>query len=728
MNRRTAAALAGYTAAALLSVAAAVWLLQLRGADLRVPFDYRGDTFLYALTIKGVLERGWYLVNPLLGAPGGLELHDFPFADGFHHLAVRALGLFTSDWALVLNLYFLLGFPLIALAALAVFRHFRVSWVPALVGSLLYAFLPARLLKGESHIFMVSFFEVPLALLVVLWVCGDHPPFWRQGEIAIELRGGRTLAAVLIALFTAFTGLYYAFFTICLLLLGGLWGSLTRRSWGNALAGLALTGVIVTGLAVSGWPTLRYHTENGGNPLVAQRGSAEAELNGMKIIQLVLPVEGHRIPLLAKVSHHYSATAPLVNENSTTALGAVGAIGFLVLLAVILLGPRRERTREDLWRTLAVLNLMALLIATVGGFSSVIAYVLTPQIRSYSRMNVVVGFFALFAVVLLLERLWRRKRWAGAVVAPLVLGLGLLDQVTAAAVRPYPATRATFASDAALVHQIEAAVPRGAMIFQLPYLAFPEESTRPPGIEDYDPLRPYFHSSTLRWSYPTMRGRPGDDWVKIVSGRGVGELVPLISDTGFEGLLIDRQGYPDRARALEDELAGTLGAAPLVSPDQRLAFFNLGPYNQRAHASQTPAQREQARERARHPLLFTWGSGFSDPEQDEHDVFRWCSGSCVLRVDNNGPTDRQASIKMRLQAAQPPAPLFIEGDLLTETLELPPAGLALERTLKVPPGSHLLRLRSTGKPAHAPADPRVLIFRAMEYALGEKLEETASAR
>src|SRR5262245_37448642 len=118
MNRRETAAVAGYAAAALLAACAAAWLLDLPRADLRVPFDYRGDTLLYGLTAKAIVDHGWYLTNPLLGAPFGLELHDYPFADGFHHLVLRGMAVLSSDWALNFNLYFLLGFPLIALAAL----------------------------------------------------------------------------------------------------------------------------------------------------------------------------------------------------------------------------------------------------------------------------------------------------------------------------------------------------------------------------------------------------------------------------------------------------------------------------------------------------------------------------------------------------------------------------------------------------------------------------------
>src|SRR5437016_5944398 len=99
-------------------------------------------------------------------------MHDFPSAESFHLLVIKAMTLFSSDWALLFNLYYLIGFPLVAVAAFAVFRRFRMAFVPALACSVLYGFLPSRLIKGEAHYFLDIYFQVPLAFLVILWVCG----------------------------------------------------------------------------------------------------------------------------------------------------------------------------------------------------------------------------------------------------------------------------------------------------------------------------------------------------------------------------------------------------------------------------------------------------------------------------------------------------------------------------------------------------------------------------
>ncbi|MBI3050344.1 MAG: hypothetical protein HYY76_18765 [Acidobacteria bacterium] len=76
--------------------------------------------------------------------------------------------------ALALNNFFLMSFPLVFLCALGVLRHFGVTWPTAVAVSLLYAFAPYHLLRGEHHPFLTAYWPVPLAVLVALWIGRDR--------------------------------------------------------------------------------------------------------------------------------------------------------------------------------------------------------------------------------------------------------------------------------------------------------------------------------------------------------------------------------------------------------------------------------------------------------------------------------------------------------------------------------------------------------------------------
>jgi phosphoglycerol transferase len=584
-------AIAEYGVAAGLSLLAAVFVLRLWNADLRIPFDYRGDSLAFAQLVKSIVDHGWYLTNPSLGAPGVLEMHDFPFAETFHLALIKAMSLLGWNWAVLFNGYFLLGFPVITVSALAVFRHFKVGYAASLACSVLFAFLPSRLQKGEGHIFLDSFFQVPLAVMVLLWVCSDSPPLVGESSEGhwprADLTSRRSVIALVICALVASTGPYYAFFTGCLVTLAGFWASLRKQTLRNVVAGTALAGALALGLGVNGLPTIIYRTQHGSNPLVAVRNASEAEFYGMKIVQLVLPADGHRIPALRRLKQKYNSSAPLLGENSSTALGATGTVGFLALLALALLGTR-PRPQGNLWGPLAALNLGAVLLGTIGGFGSLLALLVYPQIRTYSRLNVFIGFFALFAVALLLDRLIRRRARLGMLAAGAVLLLGLFDQATALAVRPYAQVKAEYGSDERLVHRIENALPPGAMIFQLPYQTFPEGRPQHRMV-DYDQLRPYLHSRSLRWSYPTMRGRPGDLWTGRMAQRTPTEMVRTLSDAGFAGILLDRYAYPEGNRDVETAIVDCVGSSAWVSDDQRLVFVSLADHARDVRPPPSPA-------------------------------------------------------------------------------------------------------------------------------------------
>ena len=574
-------AIALYAGVALLSLAVAAMTLGPGVTDLRVPYRYGGDASFFGMEVKAVADNGWCLTVPQLGAPGVLEMHDFPPQfDALHLGTIRLMSALTGDWAVLFNLYFLLGFPIIAFSALAVLRHFRVSWAPAAVVSLLYAFLPSRLIKGQGHIFLDTFYQVPLAILVALWVSGESPPLTREPGPGrwpgLEIRGPRAAAALLICVVVGLASLYYAYFTMWLLVVAAIGGSVARRSLRNVVSGVALAAVVGGTVGVLGLPTVGYEIRHGPNKGVIQRVSGEAEVNGMRVAQLLLPIDDHPLPALRRLKQEYARTAPLPGESSATSLGAVGAVGFLGLLGFLLwsrrAGPRREE--DELLTPLASLTLAAVLIGSIGGFGSLFAVLVSPVFRSYCRISVFISFLSLFALALALDRLWRGRRKVAWVVLPAILVLGLWDQ---GALRMRPAdvrTRTRYANDADLVAQIERAVPANAMIYQLPFVPFPE-ALRVGRVDPYDSLEPYLHARSLRWSFGAMHGREGEPWIQEAARLAPAELVRQTARAGFAGILIDRRGYADDARALEADLMGQVKEAPIVSADGRRAFFKL---------------------------------------------------------------------------------------------------------------------------------------------------------
>jgi len=364
------------------------------------------------------------------------------------------------------------------------------------------------------------------------------------------------------------------------------------------------------------------------------------------------------------------------------------------------------------------------LLATVGGLGSLFALLVSSRIRTYARINVIIAFFALFTLALLLDRLRQRNARVGYAVLPFVLGFGLFDQGTTLARGHYDEAKERYESDAALVRRIETAVPPGAMIFELPFMTFPEGGLVD-RLEAWQPLRPYMHSHTLRWSFPAMRGRPGDAWAREQSAADPAKMVEQLRAVGFRGILVQRDGYPDNGTRIEAGLRLAISGEPLVSPDGQLAFYDIGGASgETGEAGETGGAAGgrlafAERERLLHPVVVSWQSGFFDLENDAHATFRWAEASAEARIENDSALERKIVVKMRFGAAQPPARLIIEGDLLTASVEIGAGGVSFERLLTIPPGSHVIRFHCDGRPAVAPRDPRVMVWRIENFAFNE---------
>ena len=706
-----------YSATAVLSVVLLALVIQLWQADWKVPVGpVPPDLLLFAQMIKGMLDNGWYYTNAFLGAPKQLLFLDFPYGPNLHMAFLKAMSLFFPNYATLLNIYFVLGFPLVSLAALFSFRRFGVSPAPAMLASLLFSLLPYHFIRGENHIFYSAYFMVPLASMVALELC--------RGNLAPG-RSPKFLAALAICFLAAFDSPYYSFFDVFFFATAGLYafvGRTPRPAGALPVAHsffrspLMAAGLLIATIFVSAElniaPALIHKWHYGANPHVAVRGPAEAEVFGLKIDQLLLPITNHRLPALAFLKQQYNQSAPLVNEeNNAESLGLIGSAGFLILLGILLSGKKWPLIHE-----LSLLNLTAILLGTIAGFGALIALTVLPLVRGYARISIYIAWFSLFAIALAIDQAFRRlprlQRFQWPVCGALLL-FGVWDQTSPAFVPPYAEIRNEFHNNRDFVSRIEAALPPGSMVFQLPYLFYPENGSVNL-MPDYSPLHGYLNSRKLRWSYGAMRGRPVAEWQKEISAKPPSDMVRSLVLWGFAGIYIDRFGYPDQGKAIESDLGQILGGGPaLESENKRLVFFSLLPFAAQWKAGIPPEKWLQLEKEEREQISLSWAGGFSGLEKDSSRQWRWCASKGALIFDNPAPGARKMEITTRFATGQPgEANLWIEG-LFSDHLKISGTGVFYHKVFQVPPGTHQLRFSCDAPRVIAPGDPRDLVF-AME--------------
>ena len=711
-----------YILAAAVCLLAVTAVMELWRSDLRIPFTYTGDSLVYSTFIKGIVDNGWYFHNALVGAPSGLHMYDFPLPDNFHFLLIKLLSLFSSHHGLILNLFFLLTFPLTTWTSLYVFRHFGISYLPSLLGSLLYTFIPYHFFRGEGHLFYAAYYLVPLMVLVILWTYFGTLQLIKPGtgRPSLNFRNFKAIFSLIVAVLIASSGAYYSFFGCFLLLVVGLIALIQKRDVYPLVTAVILVGVISITTVVNLSPHIGYLREHG-NPQSMARSAQEAERFGLKIAQMLLPISGHRVSYLAKLKHDYSH-APLTNENNNASLGFVGAIGFFLLLGALVIN---RDPRDELLLALSKLNLAALLLATIGGFGSLFALLISPHIRSYNRISIYIAFFCVFGVVVVLDGFGRRRvktkqgRIVFGVVVCVLLVLGILDQTSKFFVPDYRGLKAEWIDQDDFVTRAEQTVPSGSMVFQLPYISFPEA---PPvhGMLDYDHLKAYLHSKSLRWSYGAIRGREGDEWQKSVASLAVPEFLQSLAFAGFNGVYLDRHGYEDKGAAIELELATALGATPVTSQSGRFAFFPMTNFNNQLRQKFTDEEWAAKKDAVFPAVTVYWRGGFSELEQNGDENWRWCSAQGQLDLYNRSDRERKLVLEMSFSTGyEADSDLTISGALHSDQLKINSQGRAYTMTLTVPPGHNVLEFVSNAQPVKTVNDPRVLMFRVNNFRFKE---------
>jgi hypothetical protein len=567
---------------AVLIATAALPLIGDLGNDLRVPLSYEEDGLLYLPVVKGVMETGTQWANPRLAAPDGFVLYDFPMPEAGHFLTLRALGLFTGDPVVTFNLFILMQFPLAALSATWVARRLGVGVLPAVLVGVLFSYVPHHTLLYHKHIFLSALYPVPLAILVCVRVIQGTAFLTRRpptGQVKPPLLSARGFGGVVVCLLVGCTGAYFAFFTCGLLAAAGCIGAVSRRSLRPLVPAGAFVALVVAAGVASMLPALQYQREHGKNEVMKRRAD-EACVWSLRPAELLLPSRRHRIEALAWVGATYCEAFQDVSTTATakfSSLGVAGAVGVLVCLFGLV---RRDPTPEgESQRAVSLLMVFALLVAAPGGFGPLFNFAVSPWVRCYHRMSMLVQFFALVSLALAFTR-WanppagRGRRWLVGLLVLGLIGFGLYDQTTTEVGPNFAERAAAFRADREYVRAVEASLPEGAAVFMLPYFIYPEH----PGEEEmpqYGPSIAYIHSDTLRWSYGTMQGRPAADWPTRVSLWPVKEMVAELTARGFTAVWVDRWGYKGRVWDGEAELAAACPQPPVVSANGRYAVYQL---------------------------------------------------------------------------------------------------------------------------------------------------------
>lgn len=587
MRKTTLESLGFAAAAAGISLIFAVVSIRIWDASLDIPFEYYWDSLFGAALFKQAVTGGSLLFNHDLGAPLGQNSIDFYQGGLTTTLFATFLGLFTDNWPLALNLTWLLGFVLVGVTAWWALYSLGIPRLAALVAAVLFAILPYHFWRGEASIFLSGYFVVPLAGYLILRVLRGEPLFPGSGRSGGNGRRQARWIVALVVLFCLLIGLgsiYYAIFTILILGIASILTLLVvNRRWAGT-SGLVACGLIALVTLGTLAPALIFRSENGTNLEVTERTARESDFYGLSLSQMVMPTSNHRLQELSDAKQRFLSETITPSEDSQS-LGLLGTVGLVAcLLSLLVLPIGRPRWVEPVFSVSGVAILIAFLLGTIGGTAIIIATFISPELRAWNRLSVFIGFFALVGLAALLARVFSfldsrtGKKAPSLLLGGLLLLFGLWDQTPARWPEQFQhdLIAEEFESDRVLVEKVEKSLPTNALIFQIPYLEYPEGFPPPGRMDDYDALRGYLHSDDLRWSYGAIKGRRADISF-CVRDLPIPQLVQVIQAWGFSALWMDLDGYSRGSARDQAHIARMVTQSPpLRDSSGRFLVFPLG--------------------------------------------------------------------------------------------------------------------------------------------------------
>lgn len=541
--------------------------------NLSAPLSYIGDSLFHAWQAQRVIE-GWIFDNPRSGYPFGSNFLDYPGSDSGSHIIIKLFGLLTGNYYSALTLYFLLSFSVTFIVSFCVLRTFGLSKMYAASAALLFVFLPFHFMRID-HLFYTWYLAIPIFFYTGYRIFINQANKFLPWPSPI-LFLGIFLGFIILASF----GVYYAFFGVIVLVVSAMAAWARNRNAYTMLPALSLISIIIFGVLLNIGPNLIHKKRNGANTEVAVRSSVESEIYGFKLMQLILPMPGHRNETLRHVTDKYNTHFPLINENTTASLGVVGSAGFFLLCLLILMRLAGLQVDQRL-AFLALMVFVLFLFGTIGGLGSLFAVTVSPMIRGWNRISVFIAFGAISAFFLGMQ--FVIHRYSSPKKATIILAissifivcLGLYDQTKPASAVSNEHVNHLFELNRDFINQIENSVPVNSAIYQLPYMRFPETAPQH-RLHTYDLMSGFIHSRSLRWNYAGMKGREGDLFYRALAQEPIEKQLDVIKRLGFAGIYIDKRGFEDNAKALIERLSVLLGKPPqLKRADGEVVFFRI---------------------------------------------------------------------------------------------------------------------------------------------------------
>lgn len=526
-------------------------------------------------TYVNAYDWGWFRFLPTdqFGFPLGMNLNYFTVLDFTENSFALIVNTLTGGTFTGVNLLIVLSFPLVAALAYVVIRMTGLKGALAIALAVAFTFIPFHWGRALGHTYLATLYSAVIGMGLVLAI--GSGTFSRLATA--PKRKQRVWFWVIITvmvLVIAWTGTYYAAFTLILGAAALVWRFAHRATWRTlAREAIPLIGIVVaTGIGGLGF----ILTARADPPLaqLAERLPYESVIFAGNLAMALLPLPQSQLPGLdfynRSVVDAINA-APFGESTAITNHGTwITSLALLVFVGGLIVRARRSQPQLPAANTrvtitfIAYLTFVTILFFVPWGLNYLVAGTVTAQIRGWNRLiPLLLLLFILGAAAALARTKVASDLRFSVPIAVGILALSLLDAVLPFR-GPYSdsVARGSEFSTAARDYnaQIQTQVPERCGVLQLPYMGYPEVGVIG-GVNDYDHFWTSILNPDKRWSYGAVKFTDASIWASQLPQVPTDEQVTLLRGAGFCGIHLDTRAYiTEQLIPLQEDLQSRFGA------------------------------------------------------------------------------------------------------------------------------------------------------------------------
>lgn len=545
--------------------------------SMRVPVSYNPDGMSCIAGIKELLTNG----TDMLGWP----FHTSVFAyraryTMLYEIFVRACGLVTSDYSLIFDAYVFVIPCVNVFVTYVVFRLLEIKTLWSYLGALVFGFCPYVQYRMDGHNALASVEGIAIALLLVFWLFEDDN--YCRFNVS-WFKNKKNYVGLFFAWVIANNGMvYYPFFTCYILIVAALIKWYQDGSIKGIVPFILQIAEILFWLVVSFIPSIIGAVKGVGDTATngAVRDATRATLYGLDIKALFLSPKGFGSE---KLLEGYNYLLYYDSESKLAYIGIIGIIGLLLLLISAFIGIRSESNRNiSRIGILSKMNIAAILLGVSSGLGVLVALFITPMISVYNRISPYIVCMSVLAFIcfaqFISDKLSDRKV-CNVIFSAFICVIFIFSLYEQQGAYKYYTTDMSQRyyeiqqDDYDFFARLENTAGEGAMVFQLPYMKSFENGTLE-DIGDYDHMRCYIYTDTIKWSYGASNDSENDIWYKNTSELDLDDMCQELIAKGFSGIYLNLNGYPQEDREqVKQEFIEATKCSDVVSDGTGLRLY-----------------------------------------------------------------------------------------------------------------------------------------------------------